>query len=222
VFEHSNDAIVIFDPEADEILEANPQASELLGYSHEELLSMGPSDIHPDQMDQFRAFLETIRTDGSGRTNELSCLTESGDSVPAEISASTLEFGGRDSVLALIRDVSELRKYEHELERKNDQLEDFASVISHDLRNPLNVAMGRVEIAQNTFESEHLDAASSSLERMEEMIGDLLVLTRAGEAVEKTDRVSLDSVVEAHGWDISITEGSDGGARFEITGVDVD
>ncbi|MUW13563.1 PAS domain S-box protein [Halorubrum sp. CBA1125] len=196
VFEHSNDAIVIFDPEADEILEANPQASELLGYTQEELLSMGPSDIHPEEMDRFREFLDTIRTEGSGRTDRLSCLTDSGEYVPAEISASTLEFGGRDSVLALIRDISELRKYERELERQNERLEDFASVISHDLRNPLNVAMGRVEIAQRNFESEHLETAKSSLERMEEMIGDLLALTRAGESVEETDRVSLDSIVD--------------------------
>jgi PAS domain S-box-containing protein len=196
VFEHSNDAIIIFDPEADEILEANPQASELLGYTHEKLLSMGPSDIHPEKMDQFRAFLETIRSDGTGRTNRLSCLTVSGDYVPAEISASTLEFGGRDSVLALIRDVSELRQYERELERKNDRLEDFASVISHDLRNPLNVALSRIELAQTDIQSEHLESATSSLQRMEEMIGDLLAVTRAGESVEETDRVSLDSVVD--------------------------
>ncbi|WP_251328562.1 PAS domain S-box protein [Haloplanus pelagicus] len=196
VFEHSNDAIMIFDPDADEVLEANPQASELLGHSYEELLSMGPSDIHPEEMDQFRAFLDTIRTEGSGRTDKISCLTESGEYVSAEISASTLEFGGRDSVLALIRDVSELRKYERELERKNDRLEDFANIISHDLRNPLNVAMGRVEIAHREREIECLETAKSSLERMEEMIGDLLALTRAGESVEETNRVSLDSIVE--------------------------
>jgi PAS domain S-box-containing protein len=196
IFEHSNDAIVIFDPEADEILAANPQASELLGYSREELLSTGPSAIHPEKMDQFRAFLDTIRTDGSGRTDRLSFLTMSGERVPAEISASTLEFGGRDSVLALIRDVSELRKYERELERENDRLEEFASVVSHDLRNPLNVATARVELARKEVESEHLEAAELSLQRMEEMIGDLLALTRAGESVEETDRVSIDSVVE--------------------------
>jgi PAS domain S-box-containing protein len=196
VFEHSNDAIMIFDPDADEILAVNPQASELLGYPTEKLLSIGPSDIHPEQMSQFRAFLDTIRSEGSGRTDRLSCLTASGESVPAEISASTLEFGGRDSVLALIRDVSELRTYERELERQNDRLEYFASVISHDLRNPLNVGLSRVELAQKESQSDHLETAKSSLERMEEMIGDLLELTRAGESVEETDRVSLDSIVE--------------------------
>jgi len=196
VFEQSNDAIVIFDPEADEILEANPQASELLGYSHEELLSLGPSDIHPEELPQFRAFLDTIHTEGSGQTDSLSCLTSSGEYIPAEISASTFEYGDRDSVLALIRDVSELREYERELERKNERLEDFASVISHDLRNPLNVAMGRVELAEKDVESEHLEPAKSSLKRMDEMIDNVLALAHAGESIDDIDSVSLDSIVE--------------------------
>lgn len=196
VFEHSNDAIVIFDPETDDILEANPRASELLGYSREKLLSLGPSDIHPEEMERFREFLGAIDSDGSARTSRLSCVTESGTRVPAEISASPLDFEGRQSVLASIRDVSDLRTYERELERQNERLENFANVISHDLRNPLNVATGHIELVDEDCESEHVEPVRSSLQRMEEMIEDLLTFTRVGEAVEEREWVNLQPIVE--------------------------
>jgi PAS domain S-box-containing protein len=196
VFEHSNDAVVIFDPAADEILESNPQATELLGYSHEELLDRGPSDIHPEEMDRFREFVDTVIDRGRGRTERLSCVTKTGESVAAEISASTLEFDGRDSILALIRDVSELRSYERELERQNERLEKFASVLSHDLRNPLNVASGRVELAREETGNEHLGPAQSSLDRMEQLIDDTLALARAGDPELTTESVALDTLVQ--------------------------
>jgi PAS domain S-box-containing protein len=196
VFDHSNDAIVILDPETDEILEANPKASELLGYPREELRALGPSDIHPDEMERFREFVRAVRSGGSGWTDELYCVTASGRKVPAEISASTLEFDGRESILALIRDVSELRKYERELERQNERLEEVTRVLSHDLRNPMNVASGRVELARKEQESDHLDAVRSSLDRMEEMIEDVLTLARIGGSIEETEPIALDSIVE--------------------------
>jgi PAS domain S-box-containing protein len=208
VFEHTNDAIVIFDPDADEILEANPRATDLLGYSREELLGMGPSDIHPGEMELFREFVETIHTDGKSRTDRLSCITASGERVPAEISASTLEFEGQESVLASIRDVSDLREYERELERQNERLENFASVISHDLRNPLNVATGRIEMVADDCDSDHIGPVRSALDRIEEMIEDLLTLTRAGESVQDGDWVDLSGIVEGC-WGNVETTGAD-------------
>jgi signal transduction histidine kinase len=59
---------------------------------------------------------------------------------------------------------------ERELERKNDRLEEFASVISHDLRNPLNVAQGHLELAREGIESEHLDTVADSHDRMNRLI----------------------------------------------------
>ena len=196
VFEHSNDAIMIIDPQTDEILEANPRASEMLGYSRGELLNMAPSDIHPEDMSKFRDFIDEIQTKGTGRTERLTCVTASGEQLPTEMSASTLEFEGRDSILALMRDVSEIREYQQELERQNERLDEFAALLSHDLRNPLNVALGRIELAREGAENEHLDSALSSLERMEEMIEDLLTLAREGGSVEEMDVVELETLID--------------------------
>lgn len=113
VFEHSNDAIFIIDPYEDEILDANPAGLELLKADREELLSRGPSDFHSsDEMDKFEEFVDNVFEEGHGRTDEITCVPKEGDPIPAEISASTIELNGRESMLAIVRDISERKKHE--------------------------------------------------------------------------------------------------------------
>jgi PAS domain S-box-containing protein len=119
VFEASNDGIVLFDPVEGRIEEANPQACELFGYARGELLAMDPAEIHPHDVDRFRAFVESVLSHGSGWTDELSCYTCEGRTLPAEISASVVELDDRRLVLASIRDVSERREREASLRRRS-------------------------------------------------------------------------------------------------------
>ncbi|WP_123623413.1 PAS domain S-box protein [Halorubrum sp. CSM-61] len=92
---------------------------------------------------------------------------------------------------------SRLHERSAELERQNDRLAEFASVVSHDLRNPLNVAQGRIELARDECDSDHLDAAAGAHERMDTLIADLLTLAREGERVSETEPVRLSVVVES-------------------------
>ena len=73
-------------------------------------------------------------------------------------------------------------------------LEEFTSVVSHDLRNPLNVASGNVELAREDCDSDRLDAADDALHRMDALIDDLLTLAQEGEAVTETDPMNLRDV----------------------------
>jgi len=93
-------------------------------------------------------------------------------------------------------DVTERKERERELERQNERLDEFASTVSHDLRNPLNVAEGRIELARAERESEHLDAAAAAVDRSFALIEDLLVLAREGEWVSEVSPVSLPDTVE--------------------------
>jgi len=90
----------------------------------------------------------------------------------------------------------ELRESRDELKRQNDRLEEFAGVVSHDLRNPLTVAEGRLGLARGECDSEHLDAAGRALDRMGDLIEDLLTLTREGEAVTDRRPVDLGALAE--------------------------
>ena len=85
------------------------------------------------------------------------------------------------------------------LERQRERLEEFASVVSHDLRNPLSVAVGNVELADelgNEASSERLDRALDALGRMDDLISDLLTLAREGKTVQTAEPTDLRSVVE--------------------------
>ncbi|MFC7045200.1 PAS domain S-box protein [Halobacteriaceae archaeon GCM10025711] len=80
---------------------------------------------------------------------------------------------------------------EQEVERQNERLDEFASLVSHDLRNPLNVAAGRVELAREERDGEHLAAAADALGRMERLIEDMLSLAREGRTVGSPEPVAL-------------------------------
>ncbi|ELZ49664.1 histidine kinase [Halorubrum coriense DSM 10284] len=85
------------------------------------------------------------------------------------------------------------------LERQRERLEEFASVVSHDLRNPLSVAVGNVELADELGDdasSERLDRALDALDRMDDLIGDLLTLAREGKTVQTAEPTDLRPVVE--------------------------
>ncbi|RDZ90265.1 hybrid sensor histidine kinase/response regulator, partial [Haloferax sp. Atlit-6N] len=60
----------------------------------------------------------------------------------------------------------------------------FTSIVSHDLRNPLSVAEGRIELARQEDSSEHLDSASDALARMRTLIDDLLAAARDEQSVD--------------------------------------
>ncbi|QKY18433.1 HAMP domain-containing sensor histidine kinase [Halorubrum sp. CBA1229] len=113
------------------------------------------------------------------------------------------ECGRRDEsgdVVGYLLPASERAERRRRLERERERLEEFASVVSHDLRNPLSVAVGNVELAKE-FEGEaadeRLDRAHDALDWMDDLISDLLTLAREGRSVEETATVDLRSVVDA-------------------------
>ncbi|MFC6988298.1 PAS domain-containing protein [Haloplanus sp. GCM10025708] len=219
----------------------------------------------------------------------------------------------------IYNDVTDRKAYERRLERQNDQLDEFASIVSHDLRNPLGVAEGYLELARSECDSDHLDGVESALSRSQALVDELLALARDDVRSDGMEPVALDDlaetcwqglttadatlsvatdravradhghlrqlvenllenavvhggagvtvsvghlddgfyvaddgsgiptdarerafesgystaddgtgyglsvvarVAEAHGWDVTVTDSDDGGARFEITGVD--
>jgi PAS domain S-box-containing protein len=97
----------------------------------------------------------------------------------------------------------ELRRRETELARQNERLDQFASVVSHDLRNPLSVARGYLDLLSDhradsggwdDTEAEYLDRIRTAHERIDELTDDLLTLARQGESVGELEVVSLAEV----------------------------
>lgn len=94
-------------------------------------------------------------------------------------------------------DIEELVQRRRELQRQNDRLDAFASMVSHDLRNPLNVATGNLDLLGQETDSDRIEVVKRSLDRMETIIDDLLTLARQGEAIGEVAPVELESVAHS-------------------------
>ncbi|MFB6211860.1 MAG: ATP-binding protein [Halobacteriales archaeon] len=91
----------------------------------------------------------------------------------------------------IAQDITEQHQRQQKLEAKNEQLEQFASIVSHDLRNPLRVAEGHLELAQEECDSTHLKDAVDAIDRSQALIADLLTLAREGKELGEVVSVSL-------------------------------
>jgi len=126
IFDNANDAILLIDPDDDRIIEANAQASRMLGYGQSELTSaVRISSVHPHEMERLRQFARDVRHCGRGWTDELSCTRKDGRRLPSEISASVVHFDGRDCIVAMVRDVSARKAAEQALRRSEERFRAF-------------------------------------------------------------------------------------------------
>jgi signal transduction histidine kinase len=105
------------------------------------------------------------------------------------------------AVFGVASDITERKERKQELERERDRLDEFASVVSHDIRNPLNVADLRLDLLQDECDSPHIDEIQDAVDRMENIVSDVLWLAREGKDIGTTEAVSLCEVVEA-AWSV--------------------
>jgi len=130
-------------------------------------------------------------------TMEVRLQCKDGERIPCEAKVGGLwESDQYRGSVGVLRDITERKRRERELRRQNERLDGFASIVSHDLRNPLGVARGYVDVLAETEDLERLDHVDASLDRMAAIIQDVLELARRGGTAAETDPVSLGDVVE--------------------------
>ncbi|GAA0729579.1 PAS domain S-box-containing protein [Halorubrum trapanicum] len=325
--EGANLGVWDWDMRTDEV-RFNDKWAEMLGHTVAELdphLDTWEERVHPEDLDAVEAALQAhIDGETPYYDTEHRMRTADGDWKWIRDIGKVVE---RDDAGEPVRavgihlDIDEQKQRERELERETERLAEFSSVLTHDIRNPLQVAAGNLELASDACDSEYLDATAEALARMEELIDDLLRLAQSGNQVTETAALDLatlagecwrhvetadatlvtetertvhgdksrlsqlfenlfrnsvehagtdvtvtvgdlpggfyveddgsgipetdrdevfaagystaaagtgfglsivNRVAQAHDWDVRVTDGSDGGARFEITGVDVE
>ena len=111
----------------------------------------------------------------------------------------------RAALKTQIREANEARERaeqsRQDLKRQNDRLDQFASTVSHDLRNPLNVASGHLQLIERKLDdlgaeasdalAGHAEKIDDAHQRMESIIRDVLALARQGRDIQETQSVDL-------------------------------
>ena len=168
---------------------------ELIGYEREEVIGSPPGLIKTeDDVETANGHLaDIVSSEGPDkRTFRVDIITDDGDVVPCYDHMAALPFGDafRGSVGILRDATTEIRQRERLLQQ-NERLEEFTSIVSHDLRTPLGNAETAAELARTSDKAEYFEQLEAAHDRMEAMIEDLLTLARDGQAVSETEPVDV-------------------------------
>ena len=222
LYERSPDMIDIHD-ETGEIVDANRAMATELGYDQDELTGMNVWDVDSelDPREAVEAWEET-EVDETVRL-ETTFERADGTTFPVEVHVRRIDVRGEDRFLATSRDISERKAYERRIERENERLQEFANLVSHDLRNPLNVLSGYLRLAKETGDESHFERCERAVDEMDRLIADVLTLARQGEDAGPMEPVALGEVTAWRQSD-AFGRAEDGGSDDETDAgaVDVD
>lgn len=203
----TSDSIVAADLERGRIVLWNPAAGALFGYPAEEALGMPLLDLVPAELREAHlAGIERYCAGGEpvlvgGNPVEVPARTRSGDSLTVQLTLSDVTLRDeRRHVVAVIRDVTELRRTEQELRRVNDAMRRFVATASHDLRTPLASVLGFARLLTSdgpdvdpAQRMEFAAAIERGADRAARLVDSLLTLSQiqAGVVAQRVEPVEL-------------------------------
>lgn len=177
---------------------------DLTGYEREEILGSAPNLIKSEEgvktADEMLANI--VSASGPDRQKfRVDIRTADGDIVPCYDHMAALPFDEefRGSV-GILRDATVEQRRREKLLRQNERLNEFTSVVSHDLRTPLGNAKVAADLARTTGTDDSFDQLQTALERMDQMIDDLLELAREGRTVSECEPVDL-ATIAPEAWE---------------------
>ncbi len=156
LFENAHDAIIIFEPECEQVLEVNQKACEQYGYSREEFLTL-TLDIISTNIENGKRKIQRL-IDQEGRLSfETIQKRKDGLLLNVTINASLVEYKGKRAILSLNRDITDIRNAEKErrkleeqvrIVQKMESLGILAGGIAHDFNNLLTGVLGNAQLLE--------------------------------------------------------------------------
>ena len=216
LLEAAPDAMVVVN-QAGEIVLLNVQAEKQFGYRRDELVGQKVKNIIPEGFAE-RLLADALRSAEDalaqqiGTGIDLNGLRKYGSVFPIEIMLSPLESSEGILVTAAVRDITKRKRAEahllqkvEELNRSNEELEQFAYIASHDLQEPLRMVASYTQLLSRRYKGkldsdadEFISFAVDGASRMERLIKDLLAYSRVGtETKDLLDTSSEEALQQA-------------------------
>ncbi|NTU99630.1 MAG: PAS domain S-box protein [Methanoregulaceae archaeon] len=211
LFETAQDGILILDAEHGHIIDANPFLNDMLGYSLADLQGKNLWEIGAfTDRTASRTAYETLLENGYIRYEDLPLETRDGRLINVEFVCNSYQVNDRNIIQCNIRDISDrrrteesLKEYSESLKQSNEDLERFAYVASHDLREPLRMVVSYSQLLEKKYQGRLDPDADEFIHyiveggvRMDALVNDLLEFSRVGSRGKPFERTDLNGVVE--------------------------
>ncbi len=210
-FEGALDAIFIADAETGIIVDCNPAATRLVEREKSELIGQPHTTLHPSEEIE-GGFSKTFKhhlEDKQGEALETQVITKNGEIKDVAIKANLLEVRGKKLLQGIFRDITEGKKAENrqsqlleQLEKVNEELKEFAYVVSHDLKAPLRGIKTLVDWITSDYVDkldddgkEQMNLLVNRVDRMHNLIDGILQYSRIGRVAEEKVKVNFNELV---------------------------
>lgn len=216
ILETAVEAIVTMDDKG-LIQSINPAAAQIFGYQRGEIIGrnisvivpapnlLSPAHTGPDASSATDA-------DRQGQSRELLGRRKDGSIVPLIMSVSVTHTGNRVIYTAIMHDITKRKRFEEDLRRSNQELEQFAYIASHDLQEPLRMITSYLQLLERRYKSDlneeagqFIATAVDGAARMRNLIQDLLSYSRVGTRGRELAPVSCGQLVQSVLTDLEVT-----------------
>ena len=178
-------------------IDTNNAATEILGYTREELLSMGPADIDSSlDVTVIKRLIKQIPSDKL-QIFETSHSTKNGKQIPVEIQSCVVKYQGEKAILSIARDITDRKRAEAERLklRKLETVGMLAGGIAHDFNNLLTGVFGNIELAKMFLTPDHeaykfLESAQQAMGRATNLTKQLLTFAKGGDPIKEVFAIS--------------------------------
>jgi PAS domain S-box-containing protein len=192
--------------EAGSIHYANRAYAAMLGTTVDDLEGTHITRVNPEfERERFDGYWASFAENETRSREAINRRLDDGTEFPVDVVTTHISVEGEEYHVGTIRDISNRKEYERTLERQNDRLERFGRTVAHDLRNPLNVIEGYLEVAKRADDPSDAHAEiEHAVDRMAVLIDQLLRLAKQGQTVLDPSPVSLESIARS-AWETVAT-----------------